>query len=67
MRFAAPPVRLLFSRMGKPSVGGSMAYSIKLSDGAVGELLKRSRSQVWRMKSKLLSALREKPNRFLPE
>lgn len=53
--------------MGKPSVGGSMAYSIKLSDRAVGELLKRSRSQVWRMKSKLLSALREKPNRFLPE
>lgn len=37
-----------------------LSYSIKLSDRAVGELLKLSRSRVWRMKSKLLSALREK-------
>lgn len=38
----------------------SALHVIKLSDRAVGELLKLSRSRVWRMKSKLLSALREK-------
>lgn len=37
-----------------------LSYSMKLSDRAVGELLKLSRSRVWRLKPKLLSELREK-------
>lgn len=37
-----------------------LSYSMKLSDQAVGVLLKLSRSRVWRMKPKLLSELREK-------
>ena len=37
-----------------------LSYSIKLSDRAVGDLLKLSRSRVWRLKPKLLSELREK-------
>lgn len=37
-----------------------LSYSMKLSDRAVGELLKLSWSRVWRMKPKLLSELREK-------
>ena len=37
-----------------------LSYSMKLSDRAVGELLKLSRSRVWRLKPKSLSELREK-------
>lgn len=37
-----------------------LSYSMKLSDQAVGELLKLSRSRVWRLKPRLLSELREK-------
>lgn len=37
-----------------------LSYSMKLSDRAVSELLKLSRSRVWRLKPKLLSELREK-------
>lgn len=37
-----------------------LSYSMKLSDRAVGDLLKFSRFHVWRLKPKLLSEIREK-------